>query len=597
MDTTFDTVQKIMGMFTGGAFKIYVDHIRFPFFRNLEKNTRIDFKFPLTVFVGQNGCGKSSTLHALYGAPEGQSVGDYWFSTATDPIKETPGGERNCFIYGYKDSEGRPVDPEVLKTRIRDDANPDLWETSEPLKKYGMRLPKKRGRTPPIKKTVLYLDFRQIVSAFDKALHNSQEERGGRIQKFLRKRSEKLKRAFEGQVYQVPPSNQVIPLTEHALKEASSILGRSYSHVDLVNHKFFGQWGYSVKYGTDHSSYSEAFAGSGEIAVVVLVSRILEANAESLILLDEPETSLHPGAQKGLKKFLFEQIIRKRHQIIISSHSPTLVEGLPPTALKAFRQMPDGKFKVISDLAPTEAFFFLGQTLTDKKRIHVEDVLAKNIVERVLHLMGEPTQGLFEVRYSPGGCAAMRQDAVFYSRDLPSRDFLLLDGDANRNVTVTDPDALLNVEQNNNLSQAIVLLDAEIKKVSGDKIKFTSDGGVNGADQVQQRDLRKSYLRYYAKNVFYLPFVTPEQELWSEEVADDFLNSIKEPSKQATLEQIVKETDPKRKFALISKKFVGHDSKTGISTIHQMFLTAWINRNSVGLERLKTVLELIKSAP
>ncbi|QQR95196.1 MAG: AAA family ATPase [Bacteroidota bacterium] len=52
------------------AFRNFIEYIQFPYFRNLEKNTRIIFDFPLTVFVGQNGSGKSSTLHALYGAPK-----------------------------------------------------------------------------------------------------------------------------------------------------------------------------------------------------------------------------------------------------------------------------------------------------------------------------------------------------------------------------------------------------------------------------------------------------------------------------------------------------------------------------------------------
>src|SRR5690606_39346468 len=62
-------------------------------------------------------------------------------------------------------------------------------------------------------------------------------------------------------------------------------------------------------------NYSEAFAGSGETAIVILVHKIFNATNESLILLDEPETSLHSGAQKRLMSFLIEQCIKKKHQI------------------------------------------------------------------------------------------------------------------------------------------------------------------------------------------------------------------------------------------------------------------------------------------
>lgn len=55
----------------------YIKYIRYPFFRNLEENTKIDFNFPITFLVGKNGGGKSSTLQSLYGAPLNYSLGNY----------------------------------------------------------------------------------------------------------------------------------------------------------------------------------------------------------------------------------------------------------------------------------------------------------------------------------------------------------------------------------------------------------------------------------------------------------------------------------------------------------------------------------------
>ena len=47
----------------------------------------------MTVLIGKNGSGKSSTLHALFGAPQGYTCSDFWFSTDVDPIAES--GDRN----------------------------------------------------------------------------------------------------------------------------------------------------------------------------------------------------------------------------------------------------------------------------------------------------------------------------------------------------------------------------------------------------------------------------------------------------------------------------------------------------------------------
>lgn len=86
--------------------------------------------------VGKNGSGKSSTLHALYGAPHWKSCSDFWFSTEVDPIKETGGEGKNRFFYGYREDKQSEV-KEVMKTRMRrgsktKEKDPDYWETSRP---------------------------------------------------------------------------------------------------------------------------------------------------------------------------------------------------------------------------------------------------------------------------------------------------------------------------------------------------------------------------------------------------------------------------------------------------------------------------------
>lgn len=69
-----DAIQSLISIIKGiksqNQFRQYIDFIRFPFYRNVEIDSQISFDFPLTVFIGQNGCDKRSCLHALYGAPD-----------------------------------------------------------------------------------------------------------------------------------------------------------------------------------------------------------------------------------------------------------------------------------------------------------------------------------------------------------------------------------------------------------------------------------------------------------------------------------------------------------------------------------------------
>jgi len=154
-------------------YKNFIEYIRFPFYKNFGENLKINFTFPITFLVGQNGTGKSSLLQALYGAPEGNSLGDFWFNTELDPIKES-GKRKNCLIYSYM-TEYTKVKVEVLKTRTNRINKLDNWEPARPKITLGM--PKFIGGDPResvktrwnlVQKDVLYLDFRYEISAFDK---------------------------------------------------------------------------------------------------------------------------------------------------------------------------------------------------------------------------------------------------------------------------------------------------------------------------------------------------------------------------------------------------------------------------------------------
>jgi hypothetical protein len=179
-------VATIQRMKQANQFKSYIDFIEFPKYRNIRPGTRISFGFPLTVLVGRNGTGKSSVLLALHGAPRDYSVGNWWFGTAVDPIDEESKpvssstgerkrtalshSERSAFWYGYSVAgEHR----EVLKSRIRRPADPDYWEPSRPVAKYGMTLLADEKRSPAIEMAVTYINFKHQPHAFDRCFIRS----------------------------------------------------------------------------------------------------------------------------------------------------------------------------------------------------------------------------------------------------------------------------------------------------------------------------------------------------------------------------------------------------------------------------------------
>lgn len=590
INSLVETIKKIK---SANAYKQYIDYIQFPFFRNLEFDQRINFTYPLTVFVGANGSGKSSTLHALYGCPMWKTPYDFWFSTIIDQVDYTSRSRnwlRHSFFYGYKDING--TDLQVLKTRIKKKKNPDYWETSRPIASYGMnKLPKGKERNDPISKNVIYLDFRSELSAFDKYFYFETPEKGlvsRTRQDYLRKKSRWLKKILDGSKDKyfgrdgVPFNDDLKILSDEELEQISLIIGKKYCEGKIVRHKLFHNWGNSVLLRTDFHKYSEAFAGSGEMSVVRVVQSVLNAKEYSLILLDEPEVSLHPGAQKRLKLFLLEQIKKKKHQIVISTHSSALVEGLPKEAIKVFSQKEDnGKFIIKENILPEEAFYFIGQQIGDKLTIFVEDKLAQNILIRILEKLGPEVRNRFEIRPIPGGAETINKHYIpVYCNTNNPKYFFLLDGDKKYVNNLFDIFTLQEQDKNE------LFLSRKIKEQTGCNIQFYVDGSSEGGNVSQRIAMMTDFLKYYRGHVKYFPEKSPEDIIWSEDIIRQRLNPIDFEDNKDRINSL---PTSKEKIFEASKLFFGDDQHS--YSFEVMLINEWIKKEDLNYNTIKSIIE------
>ncbi|MTV41411.1 ATP-dependent nuclease [Duganella radicis] len=520
---------QLIRMHEANQFEPFITHIRFPKYKNLQPNTRIDFKHPITVLVGANGTNKSSILRALYGVPDYSNLGMLWFSTSIDPIEEGD-GERNCFIYGHFNQEAKRV-TEVLKIRIKKDNDPDYWEPSRPYAKYGMEMVPRAGerqpgagktRWNPIKKAMTYVDFRASLSAFDKFFYYGELKDKNASQKgkkdFIRTRAPHLKRAADDGLttFSYRKNERIVNgenklLNKNELEAVSSILGREYSEIRLIRHRFYNADGYTARMRTADFSYTEAFAGSGEFSIVKLVSTVMKCEPCSLILLDEPEVSLHPGAQERLMTFLGEQAKNHKHQIVISTHSPALLRSLPPQAIKVLAMdSATGQIGVIRQEAlPEEAFFHLGEPVGDKTRVVVEDRLAKAIVEKSLRTLGRATFGLFDITFYPGGCKTLWSFYIpIFAAENRDNIVVFLDGDQKPKDEdqFPNPDEIAQADDNN-------LADI-ILRATGVNVNFPVDGTAGNGNAQQRIDAQRRFIGWAKSRVGFMPGTTPEQFVW-----------------------------------------------------------------------------------
>jgi len=132
--------------------------------------------------------------------------------------------------------------------------------------------------------------------------------------------------------------------------------------------------------------YSGFNMGAGEKALFELFSFIHQCSIEkkpSLILIDEIELGLHDEAQKKLIGVLKDICIPKRIQIICTTHSPTILDALPPEGRYYIENA--GRATVITQKITSKyAAGRLAEENSSELDIFVEDETAAIILETIL---------------------------------------------------------------------------------------------------------------------------------------------------------------------------------------------------------------------
>lgn len=518
-----DIHQALSGMMKADKFEPYIRYIRFPHFRNLQEGTRIDLQHPVTALVGSNGTNKTAVLRALQGCPDQYNLGQYWFSTNLDPISAD---DRHRFIYGYvAKSTGETV--EVVKSRIVRPGDPDYWEPARPIISDGMlhmpelprdaKLPPERTKTRwrAMRKNVVYLDFRSELSAYDKYFfHVPFDARTSNLQEkkaFIRRRAKYLAEALES-----GRESHVLHRTERIMEPArelnvrqreaiSKILGRNYVSIKTIRHRYFGVEGSTVVMKVADLQYSEAFAGSGEFAVTMLVAKVTEAPPRSLILLDEPEVSLHPRAQRKLMEFLCEQAKSHCQQIVISTHSPEIIRDLPAKAIKVFHANDiDGKIELVSQESDaSEAFFRLGLKSERTSTVYVEDRLAAAVVRRAIRSLGESFYSQLTIQPIPGGTNSIQLHFIpTFALSGTDDCLVLLDGDQ---LTESSHVAAEEVAESN--------LQEVVRDLLHGEPRLSLNGSGGAATPGERSAQLRTILEWCRHNLDYLPGDDPESLL------------------------------------------------------------------------------------
>lgn len=457
MSNVNNLLETIRKDFSSNKFDKFIHEINFPKFKNFAPGVKLSLRFPVTVLVGPNGGGKSSVLHAAWGMPLRSSTSRFWFSTPVDPM-DFDSENQNRYWYSHYVKE---LKQKVQCRKMCGNKRHGYWEPTRPAQKELMDempaqnernkkfMSKSADRWNQVERSPLYINSKAESSAFERFFYSLDATTLESKQDSFVKYSRQLKSAIDGDLKSLHyygreriKNNHVISAPQLAV--INNILKKKYKSARYVVHSLYERnFSPSVIFETDRRTYSECFAGSGELAVVNCVLALDKLKPFDLLLLDEPETSLHPGAQTMLLEHILTIVKEKMIQVIISSHSPTFVELLPVESLIVLDSSVDG---IIARDNPSKAsaFHTLGHVESSRLTIVTEDKLLEVMVERALnHLPKELAKNVVVVGAEVGASEMLSNQIRAYAQ-ADAKIIMVLDGDqsAIQQVIDLDPESL-----------------------------------------------------------------------------------------------------------------------------------------------------------
>jgi len=325
---------------------VYVDGLRG------WKQQWVEFRFPVVAIAGENGSGKSTILKAAataYG--QAASGKDY---TPDDFFPSTP----------WEDVEGVR-----LAYRVRRGSDVATHTVRKPTSRW-------RGMPERPSREVLFLDVSR-TQPIDSLIGYGKVART-----------------------ELAKSKDRLVLEDGYRLSLSRVMGRTYTEGSIVRDARGKQVGV-VKH--DGSVYSNFHQGTGEDTTTDLMAALQIAPRHSLVLIDEVEASLHPRAQRRLMTELIDIATQRRLQLIVTTHSPYVLEQLPAEARIYLRMARGGGREPIYGVTADYALSLMDDEAHPELTLYCEDGTASQMTEQIIR--SEDPVLLERVQIAPVGPA------------------------------------------------------------------------------------------------------------------------------------------------------------------------------------------------
>lgn len=325
-------IKKLQKAFQRGDFPQHLDWLEINGIRGWH-GERVEFKFPIVCISGENGVGKSTVLQCIASSfqPKG-GVPQLFYASSFFP-----------------DTPWEKIGGATIKGEARQGQNRVPFSIRRPTTRW-------LGNPDRIKRSVVLVDLRRVQPLYSRVGY----------QKITAKKVHEI-------------SNR--EYSEDMLLRLKAVVGKDYASAKMgTTDASAGREVPVVTVGD--TEYSGFHQGAGEATIVELLSTPIPDDA--IVVIDEIETSLHPRAQRRLIRDLASYSRRHHVQFVVTTHSPFILDELPPDA-RVHVLVEGGKRSVVSGVSPQFALSKMDDERHPEVDIYVEDDRAKVLVEEIIN--------------------------------------------------------------------------------------------------------------------------------------------------------------------------------------------------------------------
>jgi len=307
------------------------------------QDLHVEFRYPIVAIAGKNGVGKSTILHTAACAYH-QDISPTTFV----PPRKNPDAPYytfgDFFVGSRKDGYFLGSSIEWFYFGEADDSIP----VNRSNKRRWMHHYDIRPRRP-----VAYLGLDRLLQAIDLRV---------------------LRSHFGGQTKVV-----FRPFGPEQVTMVNRLCGIGYSEggrADSKNYHIF-----SLERDVPYSSFH---MGAGEEVACEIVEVLSHLPEGSLLIIEEIEAGLHPEMQLNLMKQLCEEALRRKIQVITSTHSPFVIESLPPEGRILLEENHQGIHSVEYGVGSQYVMGLLAGQPIMEISVYTEDDVSRRFVEEAL---------------------------------------------------------------------------------------------------------------------------------------------------------------------------------------------------------------------